>query len=443
MHVLFLEIDTEDSWATASVGPAFLAAYLRQHGHDASLLRVAWDMPMPELIEQVRARRPGLLGLSLATRQWLRARSVVRQLREAIDVPVIAGGLHPTFLPECVLDEPAVDFVCLGEGEQALLELVEQLHDGRGAAIRNIWRRGHRRPELRPPFSPPDALPFAARDMLDERHGVVHMVTQRGCPFPCTYCAAAQLNRLYGGTSAYGRRRSVENVMQELSRIRQRGQLNYVIYVDDTFTIRPRWVHEFCRVYADQFHIPFSLHARPDTVDRHMVDALAAAGCAHIVYGVESGSFRVRREIMHRAISNTQMIEVFRITREAGILATANYMLGLPGETREDLEKTVELHAELRPDDFGYFVFYPYPGTPLFHTCMQKGYLPHDYLELPANHRQSILRLPDLSAEEIARYYDRFTQLRQHTEAQRLGDRLTGRDRALVVAAEQQCAARC
>ncbi len=96
-------------------------------------------------------------------------------------------------------------------------------------------------------------------------------------------------------------------------------------------------------------------------------------------------------------------------------------MLGLPGETRDDLQQTLDLAEELNVADFGYFVFYPYPGTRLFQVCLDNDYLPADYLERPANHRESILQLPDLSRDDIATFYDRFTELRQRLYAARYG----------------------
>ena len=133
------------------------------------------------------------------------------------------------------------------------------------------------------------------------------------------------------------------------------------------------------------------------------------------------GSERVRRGIMRRQVTNQRFKDVFRWTREAGIMLTANFMLGLPGETREDMEQTLELAEELNVADFGYFVFYPYPGTHLFSVCLERGYLPADYLERAANHRESILTLPDLSQADIGEYYDRFTALRQRLHVARYG----------------------
>src|SRR5262249_51953411 len=140
-------------------------------------------------------------------------------------------------------------------------------------------------------------------------------------------------------------------------------------------------------------------------------------------YGVESGSERIRRDVMHRPVTNQRFRDVFRWTRDAGILITANFMLGLPGETRDDLAMTLDLAEELATTcgmlAFGYFVFYPYPGTHLFKLCLERGYLPGGYEELPANHRTSILRLDTITPDDIAEFYDRFTALRRRVYADR------------------------
>jgi radical SAM superfamily enzyme YgiQ (UPF0313 family) len=422
MRILFLEVDTERTWAVASLGPAFLAAYLRAHGHQAVFLRATLAMTDDEVVACVTAQQPDMVGVSLTTRQWLRAQCLIAAIRERCDVPVVAGGLHATFSAEAVLTAPGFDYVCLGEGEEAMLDLVEALAVGAPThAIPNIWARGHARPRLRPPLEPLDRLPFMSRDLLDEPRGTVHMTTQRGCPFPCTYCGARMYNELYEGAGEYGRRRSHQNVLAELFGLRDEGMLGYVIFLDDTFTINHPWVKEFCRVYGAQVKAPFSLHARVETVDQRLLQMLAAAGCAQITYGVESGSERLRRDIMRRPVTNQRFRDVFRWTREAGILLTANFMLGLPGERRDDLQQTLDLAAELAVLDFGYFVFYPYPGTNLFRVCQEKGYLPADYLKRPANHRASILNLPDLNNDDIAEYYDRFTELRRRLYESRFG----------------------
>ncbi len=434
--VLFLEIEQEIDWALAAIGPAFIAPFLRQHGHHVDLLQVPLGMTADELVDGVRQFPADIIGVSMASRQWLRAAELIPAMREQVDIPVIAGGLHASFTSGLVLDTPGFDYVCIGEGEQAMLELLDAIDQGSypEEGIRNIRARGDSLPTMRPPFEPIDALPFMARDMLGEKYGVRNMVTQRGCPYTCTYCAARQFSDLYEGSYAsYGRRRSPENVLQEISDLRQQGDLNYIIFLDDTFTINHAWVKTFCEMYASENGPPFSLHARSETVSESLIEHLAMVGCRHIVYGVESGSERVRRDIMPRNITHDRLCESFRLTQAAGILATANYMLGIPGETAADIEETLALHDDLKPDDFGYFVFYPYPGTSLFKLCQERGYLPDKPYEFPAHHHGSVLNLPDLTAEQIEYYYDRFTQLRIRDRLADLPADIGERDRQALI----------
>jgi radical SAM superfamily enzyme YgiQ (UPF0313 family) len=251
-----------------------------------------------------------------------------------------------------------------------------------------------------------------ARDLLDEKHGIVHVATQRGCPFGCAYCSARALHDLYA-PARYERRRSCENVVAELRALQRRAPLNYVVFLDDTFTVPRGWVEEFCPLYAAEVGVGFTLHARPDTVDPPILARLAAAGCRQVVYGVESGSERVRREIMRRPIGDAAILDAFRWTKDAGILVTANYMFGLPGETADDLARTRALHERLAPADFGFFAFHPYPGTALYELCRARGYLAADHLERTADNRRSILSLPGLSADDVDACGAAFAALRE------------------------------
>ena len=418
MKVVFLEIEADRDWALSAVGPSCLGAWLREHGHEAELIVAERDADVAAIRELVVAEEPDLIGVSMTTRQWLRGREVVAGLAPR-PAPVIAGGLHPTFRPDSVLAAPGFDAVCLGEGERAILEVVEALEAGRALdGIDNV-RTGPAPAKLGEPVSPLDRLPWMARDLLREPPGVVNVSTQRGCPFPCTYCAARMLDALYGD-GRYGRRRSVEHVVGELQALREGGAC-YVVFLDDTFTLNPPWLRAYLPVHGEQVRMPFSLHARVETMTDALLELLAEAGCDQITYGVESGSERVRREVMKRPVENARIVDVFERTKAAGIRVTSNYMLGLPDERPEDLDATFELHQRLDPDAFGYFVFYPYPGTPLFETCLDQGLLPPDWEERPAVHHRSVLRLQHLDADDLARVWERFTEDRVQRTAARYG----------------------
>ncbi|MBU1341557.1 MAG: B12-binding domain-containing radical SAM protein [Proteobacteria bacterium] len=422
MNVLFLEIDTRSSWALTSAGPGFIAAFLRQYGHDINLMRIKPEDSPREIIEKIIKKAPDIIGISLTSRIWPRAAKLVFAIKKKVKVPVIAGGLFPTFAPKIVLAAEGFDHVCIGEGEHAMLDLITCLEKGddpRKKTIDNIWTAHATRPQLRKPAKDLDVLPFVARDFLNETHGVVHMFTQRGCPFLCSYCAAGALANLYG--KGYVRRRSVENVIKELAKIKDQGGLNYVIFLDDTFTLNLKWIKNFCRYYKERIGVPFSIQARADTVTPDILFLLAKAGCHHLTFGVESGSLKVRKKVLSRSMTDRQIVNAFAWAKAAGILVTANYMIGLPNETPEDIDMTLELNARLNPDDFGWAVFHPFPGTLLFDLCKNESFLPENWYELPANNTHSILNMPGLTKNDISKYVKKFNQMHEKKQIERYG----------------------
>jgi len=284
------------------------------------------------------------------------------------------------------------------------------------AGIPGLATRREPRPS-RPPDLDPGHLPFWARDLCAEAHGVVHLGTRRGCPFSCAYCAAGALKALHG--PAWGRRRPPGHVLAELRALARSGDLNYVLFVDDTFTLDRDWLAEFLPAYAAQFGLGFSIHSRPDTLDRDLVRDLARAGCRHVVLGLESGSVRVRRDIMRRPMPEAAIRRAAAAVREAGLTLTLNAMYGLPGETPAEAEATLAQAEALEPHDVGHFAFHPYPGTTLFAACRERGLLPPDWLDRPADNVVPLLDLPGFPAAEVARIHAEFEALRGRLAARR------------------------
>ena len=410
MKITFLEIDTDSYWALASVGPGYIAAYVRSQGHAADMVRVAADDNINDVVERIEAVEPDIIGVSLTAMQWQRAVQVVRGIRKQLRLPIIAGGVQATFAPEKVLSTNAFDYVCLGEGEAATCDVLDCMQQGikiSAGRIDNIWVKGGGRPDVRPVYENLDQLPFVARDFLCESYGVIHISTQRGCPFQCPFCVGGAISGIYDGKQYY-RQRSIENVLKEIDLIRATGPLNYIIFLDGTCTANRQWIEEFCSCFRRDVGVGFSMTTRVETIDPELIAKLAGAGLKHVAYGVESGSARIRRHVLNRPLDNQRFIDVFNWTRQEGVMATANYMIGLPGETADDIEQTLALRNMLASNDGACFVFYPFAGTKLFELCRAKGFLPADYWDLPANTQKSVLMLPDLSQELIERYYEKF-----------------------------------
>jgi radical SAM superfamily enzyme YgiQ (UPF0313 family) len=144
---------------------------------------------------------------------------------------------------------------------------------------------------------------------------------------------------------------------------------------------------------------------------------------------------------MNRPVTNERFLEVFDWSKRFGIRIIANFMLGVPGEYRQDVDMTLDFIEELTPDDFSFSVFYPFPGTALFRLCKEKGYLPENYNELPANHRQSILNLPDMTREDIAEYYGKFTEAREKNYLRQYGNLLNDETQRIAITGIKECAA--
>jgi anaerobic magnesium-protoporphyrin IX monomethyl ester cyclase len=402
-------------------GIGFLSAVLKAAGHETTLI-YPQETPEPEtLIADVDRFRPDLVAISAGTNQFHHLRRFAEWIRKAHpDLPIICGGIHATLAPEEVLRVPAIDFICLGECEEAMLEFVEALsHDRDPAGIANLWLKQKDkiiRNPVRPLQENLDALPFADREIFDHENLLAQdyyklsLLVARGCPFRCTYCSNYGKRELYRGKGKFVRLRSVDNILAEVRAILSRYRVDKLDFNDDIFTLNRAWVEEFCEAYPGEFSIPFDTNVHIETLDRAIIEKIKAAGCDMIRIGVESGSERVRRDILNRPMSQEKIIQVFRDADEVGLRTWSFNMVGLPGETPEDAELTYRLNEQLWPDHMQVSVFNPYPGTELYRICKEKGYLSAREVDgyfIP----ESVLEMPQFSREQIYEWHRRLIHL--------------------------------
>ena len=411
-------------------GLGYLSAVLKQAGHETALLYVQQETPREAFLAAVEDTGAQLVAFSTTTHQHPYAVAQARWLQEArSELTIVVGGVHATLVPEQVVAEGCFDAVCVGEGEAALLDLVERLEAGEDWADLPGWwlRRGNEviRNPLRPLLQDLDSLPFADRELfaydeiLQANGGWVDMMGGRGCPYDCSYCCNPGLKARYRGLGKYVRLRSVENVLAEIAALCQRYPVRTINFQDDTFTLDRRWVLAFCTAYRGTCRLPFWINTRVERLDEEIVEALAAAGCQGVRIGVESGNEHLRQEILKKRMSNADILAAGRLLQKHGLdLYTCN-MIGVPGETPAMIEETIELNRRLQPRDLQFSVFYPYPMTELYEVCRRGGYL-QEGVSLPSYYgRQSVLRLPTLTAEELAMGYDRLEALRSELALKR------------------------
>lgn len=418
-------------------GVGTLLAVLSRAGHTVELIYAHEELTREELGERARAFDPGLFAVSSVTNQFPRAARYAGWVKEALGIPVIVGGTHATMAPEETIALPCFDLLCVGEGEGAMVELAEAMEHGRDySRIANLWvKRGGAiaRNPVRPLWEDLDSLPFVDRGsfrfeaILAEQDGKCSMLSGRGCPYGCTFCANRGLSELYRGKGRFVRWRSVDHVFAEMRELLARYEVKKWEFNDDIFTLKREWFEEYCARYPQEFTVPFDVNVRVETVDRSMMAALKTAGCDLVRIGVESGSERVRREIMGRAMPEEKIRRAFADAEAAGLKTWSFNMVGLPGETAADAEETLRVNADLCPDHMQVSVFNPYPGTRLFEVCKERGVLSGRTVDgyfLP----DSTLLLPEFPPAGINATHQRLIRLRdQCTTKKRLIRELAGR----------------
>jgi radical SAM superfamily enzyme YgiQ (UPF0313 family) len=233
---------------------------------------------------------------------------------------------------------------------------------------------------------------------------MIQIFTGRGCPYQCTFCSWPQTF-----TGRKYRVRSVENILDELEWIEENMDVKEVFFEDDTFTINKGRVLEFCKGYRERgLEISWSCNARVDTLDLETMREMKRANCRFLIVGFESADDGILRNIK-KGFTVEEARAFAKNVRKAGLLLHADFIIGLPGETKETIEKTRRFIKEIKPDQLQVSVAAPFPGTELYEWYKKNGYLvtedPDEYLD-EQGHQKSVVSYPWLSAEEIVKAVD-------------------------------------
>ncbi|RJP80619.1 MAG: radical SAM protein [Candidatus Zixiibacteriota bacterium] len=353
---------------TENLGLMYLSAYLQRQGHDA---RIFIDVRGTNALAEVEAYGPTVLGFSCTTGLHHWALDFARRYKARHpEVTVLLGGPHPTFYPQ-IVEDPVVDFVCVGEGEEATAELGSALDGGDVTRIANLWGKAGGQVfsnPVRPLLQNLDALPFPDRTYYDRypitaRETSKNFISGRGCAFKCNFCANHTLQELYRGKGRYVRFRSQENVIEEIRQVRSRWPVRFVGFSDDILIVNKKWLFPFLNLYKRDIGLPFLSTVRANLVDEEIVSALKEAGCISCVFGVESGVERIRNEVLAKGVSDEDIYEAARLFKKYKIRFGTYNMVGLPGETVDDAFQTVKINAKIRADFPWCSVLQPYPGT--------------------------------------------------------------------------------
>ena len=325
---------------------------------------------------------PKLVGITATTstiKNALEYSDIVKKVLP--DSGIVIGGPHSTFMPiETLKCSESHDAVVIGEGEETMVELAEKYCDSntaklesiKGIAFQDLNNGNIKLNPPRPLIKDLDSIPFPARHLVPfESYGTTKnkssdMITSRGCVFSCGYCSSSLI------MGKKFRSRSAENVVNEIEQLVENYKIKDIAFMDDTFMLnKPR-----ANLIADEIKnrgldIGFVASSRVDMVDKNLIEKLKSAGLSTLYYGVESGSQRVL-DLMKKGITLKQAEEAVKAAKEVGVEILTSFILGFPGETSKEIDKTIDFSIKLNADYSQFSILTPFPGTPIYHELKEK-----------------------------------------------------------------------
>lgn len=392
MRILFIYPNTVRHPKDISIGIAYLSSVLKQHGHETALIDTTFGMKDAEVLSRVRKYNPDLAALSCVSNNFPYSTHLAGIIKEKNKIPIILGGVHATVAPEESIMKDCIDMICIGEGEDAILELAQSMErDERNTSIPNIWFKENGqiiRNPLRPLREDLDCIPHPDLNIYDyprylENHNMVaSLMGSRGCPYRCTYCINNALMEFYAGLGKFTRFRSIENIISEIKKTSRDFNPQAFCLYDDTFTLDKKRVIEFCKQYKNEIGLPFSINARVESLSDEMLQALSSSGCTRVSIGLEAGDPRVRKEILKRNITDQQIIDGCQLIKKYGFELYTYNMIGIPEEDINSIRKTIELNRKVKPDYLVASILTAYKGTEIYNICKKRGMLTD---EIPAH----------------------------------------------------------
>ncbi len=361
------------------LGTLYAASYLRQHGYEVALFDAMLAESEEEWNVALDAHKPQYAIIYEDNFNYL-SKMCLSRMREAAFKMIEMAKSHGCTIIMCGADatdhyadylEKGADYCLIGEGEETLIELLNQLSAKKDASqIIGVASRNTLHPARRPDITNLDKLPFPAWDLVDlekyrsiwlKHHGYfsMNMVTTRGCPYHCNWCAKPIWGQRYNS-------RSPENVVAEMKWLKQTYAPDHIWFADDILGLKPNWIEKFSALLQEaDAVIPFKCLQRADLVNEKTATALAKAGCKTVWVGAESGSQKIL-DAMDKGDTVADIYNAARLLQANNIEVGFFLQFGFPGETWQDVQKTLKMVRECAPDDIGISVSYPLPGTKFF-----------------------------------------------------------------------------
>ncbi len=403
------------------LGISYISAILKKNNHKTRLIVLGkgLDKINKKIIDKhIKNFNPGLIGFTAVSTDYQNAAEIAGYIKKTYpDIFLLIGGPHASLNPEQVIKDD-FDALCVGEGEYPTLELVQQLEKNVNVGqIQNLWiKKGVNieKNNPRPFLDNLDILPFPDRSMwykwIDNPRLGYTVLLGRGCPFMCTYCSNHALKKLAKGR--YVRFRSPENIINEIENISNKMPGVQEIYLEvESFAVNIKWALELCseleklnKNRKNPFRFGVNIRVTPNAQFENLFKAMKRSNFTFINIGLESGSERIRREILNRRYSNQDIIRTVHLAKKYGLKVAVNNIIGIPGETIKDFFETVKINSICMPDRSNTFIFIPYPGTRLYLFCKEQGILKGN-IDCEMERRKATLDLKGFSKKQIQKCF--------------------------------------
>lgn len=397
MRITFVGIGWEQ------FGISLLSAIAKQSGHEVNLafsvslfndrshltcgaLAKFFD-DTGDVLTSIQRQQPDVLAFSPVSGTYQAMIRIAQEAKRLFpEVKTIFGGVHPSALPEHVLSESCVDYVCVGEGEIAFPQILAHIQDGGSQQIANTrYKMPDGRISKGPQlgfFQDLDRLPIFDKTIWEEHmrfQDAYLTMASRGCPFRCTYCFNSFFPKLHGHEAgSYVRYRSPDHMLHELNVAKRRYNFRSVEFFDDVFTLDKKWLKEFLGRYKKEIGVAFQCFTHIQCIDEEVGRWLNEAGCRAAQIGLQTLDEDYKNMVLHRREGVADFEKAMVILKKYHILPKLDHMLGLPGEPLTAMEKAREFYVKFPPYRIQTYWFNPYPGTEILQRMVAEGFLAPD-----------------------------------------------------------------